>query len=200
MPLDAKALAATTAEIVKSHVAREVAPLMKRIEALESRPMPEKGEKGDPGESIRGETGIGVAGALIDRSGVLVLTLSDGTTRDLGPVVGKDGQDGKDGADGLPGEPGKDGFSLTDFDANVSEDGRTILLSFEQESDRFEVEMKFPVPIYRGVFKEGQEYEAGDMVTWGGSVWHCQEKTADKPDAGPWKLAVKKGQNGKDAK
>lgn len=206
MPLDAKALADVTAEIVTRHVAQATAPLLKRIEALESRPLPEKGEKGEPGQSIRGETGVGVAGALIDRSGVLILTLTDGTQRDLGPVVGKDGrdgEDGEDGADGPPGEPGKDGkdgFNLADFDANVSEDGRTIEMAFADDTQKFVVEMKFPVPIYRGVFKEGEEYEAGDMATWGGSLWHCKEPTIEKPDAGPWQLAVKKGRDGKDAK
>lgn len=41
--------------------------------------------------------GVGVAGALIDRSGELVVTLSDGSAKALGPVVGRDGRDGKNG-------------------------------------------------------------------------------------------------------
>lgn len=204
MPLDAKALADVTAEIVTRHVAQATAPLLKRIEALESRPLPEKGEKGEPGE--RGEpgpSGVSIRDGFRQEGGVLILTLSDGTTRDLGTFVGKDGRDGKDGADGPPGEPGKDGkdgYSLADFDANVSEDGRTIEMAFADDTQKFVVEMKFPVPIYRGVFKEGEEYEAGDMATWGGSLWHCKEPTTEKPDAGPWQLAVKKGRDGKDAK
>jgi hypothetical protein len=204
MPLDAKALADVTAEIVTRHVAQATAPLIKRIEQLEARPIAEKGDRGEhglPGEKgERGETGVGVAGALIDRSGVLILTLSDGTQRDLGPVVGKDGSDGQNGADGLPGEPGKDGFSLDDFDVNAGEDGRTVILSFGQGEQRFETELKFPVPQYRDIFKAGNEYEPGDLVTWGGNLWHCNEKTTDKPDVGPWTLAVKKGRDGKDAK
>lgn len=200
--LDGKAFGAEMTEIVKGYVDRATAPLLQRIETLEKR-QPEKGEKGEPGQSIRGETGVGVAGALIDRSGVLILTLSDGTQRDLGPVMGKDGLDGANGADGLPGEPGtpgKDGFSLTDFDVSAGADARSIIWSFEQGEQRFEVEMKHPIPIYRGVFKDGADYEPGDMVTWGGSVWHCDEKTTAKPDVGPWRLSVKKGRDGKDAK
>jgi hypothetical protein len=184
-------------------IAAAVAPLLRRIETLEARPVPEKGEKGDPGESVRGETGVGVRDAMIDRNNVLILTLSDGTTRDLGVVVGNDGLNGKDGADGPPGEPGdngKDGFGLDDFDVNVADDGRTIIMSFDQGEQRFEAEMKFPVPIYRGVYKDGEDYEPGDLATWGGSLWHCDEKTTDKPDAGPWRLCVKKGRDGKDAK
>lgn len=38
-----------------------------------------------------------------------------------------------------------------------------------------------PVMIYQGVYKSGQEYLPGDTVTWGGSLWHCDEKTQDKP-------------------
>lgn len=183
-----------------------VAPLLKRIEELEAR-KPEKGEKGDPGEvgerGERGETGVGMAGALIDRSGVLVLTLSDGTQRDLGPVVGKDGLDGQNGADGLPGENGKDGrdgFGLEDFDVERGADGRTYVLKFDGGEIRHEYELTFPVPVYCGVYKAGEQYVPGDLVTWGGSLHHCDAATTDKPDAGPWTLCVKKGRDGKDAK
>jgi len=37
--------------------------------------------------------GVGVAGAIIDRDGNLVLTTTDGAQKDLGKVVGKDGAD-----------------------------------------------------------------------------------------------------------
>ncbi|WP_407218672.1 phage gp6-like head-tail connector protein [Enterobacter hormaechei] len=58
-----------------------------------------------------------------------------------------------------------------------------------------------PVMIYQGVFKSGQEYLPGDTVTWGGSLWHCDERTQDKPgEAGSkgWTLAVKRGRDGRD--
>jgi hypothetical protein len=56
--------------------------------------------------------------------------------------------------------------------------------------------------IDRGVFKDGTEYDKGDGVTWGGSFWIAQRDTQSKPDAGngDWRLAVKKGRDGKDAK
>lgn len=201
MPLDAKALADATADIVTRHIAQATAPLLKRVEELEARPVPVDGKDGRDGtDGVNGKDGAGIVDVMRNHEGVLVFTLSDGRIKEVGNVNGKDGRDGVDGKDGEAGAPGKDGFSLSDFDANVSDDGRTILLSFEQESERFEVEMKFPVPIYRGVFKEGEEYEAGDMATWGGSLWHCDEKTTDKPDVGPWRLCVKKGRDGKDAK
>ncbi|WP_313328063.1 phage gp6-like head-tail connector protein [Enterobacter oligotrophicus] len=58
-----------------------------------------------------------------------------------------------------------------------------------------------PVMIYQGVFKSGQEYQPGDTVTWGGSIWHCDEKTMDKPgETGSkgWTLAAKRGRDGRD--
>jgi hypothetical protein len=203
MPLDAKALADVTAEIVTRHVAQATAPLIKRIEQLEARPIAEKGDRGEPGlpgeKGERGETGVGVAGALIDRSGVLILTLTDGTQRDLGPVVGKDGSDGQNGADGAPGEPGKDGFSLEDFDVQPI-DERTIDLRFTRGDVTHSFELTFPVPVYRGVYKQGETYARGDVVTWGGHAWHCEKETAEKPDTTDWAQMVKKGRDGKDAK
>lgn len=65
------------------------------------------------------------------------------------------------------------------------------------ESKSFDV----PVMIYQGVFKSGQEYLAGDTVTWGGSLWHCDEKTQDKPGENGskgWTLATKRGRDGRD--
>ncbi|MGR4048611.1 phage gp6-like head-tail connector protein [Kosakonia cowanii] len=58
-----------------------------------------------------------------------------------------------------------------------------------------------PVMIYQGVFKSGQDYLPGDTVTWGGSLWHCDEPTQDKPgETGSkgWTLATKRGRDGRD--
>ncbi len=58
-----------------------------------------------------------------------------------------------------------------------------------------------PVMIYQGVYKSGQEYLPGDTVTWGGSLWHCDEKTQDKPGENGskgWTLAAKRGRDGRD--
>jgi hypothetical protein len=47
------------------------------------------------------------------------------------------------------------------------------------------------------VFKAGDSYKPGDMVTFGGSCWHCNEETQDKPGSGTksWQLAVKQGRD-----
>ena len=45
-------------------------------------------------------------------------------------------------------------------------------------------------------------YVRGDAVTWGGSLWIAQKETSAKPDSpeSGFRLAVKKGRDGKDAK
>jgi hypothetical protein len=50
--------------------------------------------------------GVGMSGGLIDRDGNLVVTLTDGTVKNLGPVVGKDGAPGVKGDRGDRGDEG----------------------------------------------------------------------------------------------
>jgi hypothetical protein len=127
---------------------------------------------------------------FIDRTGMLVLTRADGTVREAGHVVGRDGQDGKPGM----------GFD----DLEVSFDGhRTMVFKFARGEKTKEFSFLLPVPLYREVFREGTTYDRGDMVTFGGSIWHCAEpSTITKPGQGnpAWKLAVKHGRDGKDGR
>jgi hypothetical protein len=56
---------------------------------------------------------------------------------------------------------------------------------------------------YCGVFAEGQVYTLGQIVTAGGSAWHCNEATSTRPGDGAkaWTLMVKRGRDyGKDGK
>jgi hypothetical protein len=57
---------------------------------------------------------------------------------------------------------------------------------------------------YWGVYQDGKAYDAGDLVTWAGSAWHCEEATTSKPGeyagAKAWTLMVKRGRDGKDGK
>lgn len=140
-------------------------------------------EKGDPG--------VGLAGAMIDRDGNLVVTTSDGRTHNLGLVVGKDGERGKDG----------DTFTLDDFDIDQT-DERTLEFKFLRGDTMHTFELEFPVPIFREAYKEGREYRKGDMVVWGGSLWAATKDTSAKPDSpdGGWMIAARKGRDGKDAK
>lgn len=204
--LDIESLAGMLAPIIAEEVSKAVSPLNAKIAELEARepvagPPGEKGDAGSPGEPGRdgangqdGSDGRGVKDLLIDRDGNLVATMDDGSTKSLGPVMGKDGSNGNDG------QPGRDGFSLDDFDVERGNDGRTFVLKFDRGDTRHEYELTFPVPVYCGVFKEAAEYVPGDMVTWAGSLWHCDKATTDRPGTDSWTLAVKKGRDGKDAK
>lgn len=79
---------------------------------------------------------------------------------------------------------------------------RTLTLTVNRTSGASETKsFDVPVMIYQGIFKSGQEYLPGDTVTWGGSLWHCDEQTQDKPgEAGSkgWTLAAKRGRDGRD--
>lgn len=63
-------------------------------------------------------------------------------------------------------------------------------------------EFQVPVMIYKGVFSAEEKYLRGDTVTFGGSIYHCNKDTEDRPAAGSkaWTLAAKRGRDGGDAK
>ncbi len=54
---------------------------------------------------------------------------------------------------------------------------------------------------YCGVWKAGEKYGRGDFVTADGSLWHCNsDGTKSKPGTdSTWTMAVKRGQDGKNA-
>lgn len=148
------------------------------------------GAPGEPGEKgLDGADGVGVAGAMIGRNGDLVVTLTNGEVKSLGPVVGKDG---------LNGERGPDGFSLKDFDTEFRHDDKVLVLKFFGDETLETHEIFLPYVRDCGVWKAGTEYLQGDGVTWGGSFWVAQKTTAGKPEDGDFRLAVKRGRDGKD--
>jgi len=64
--------------------------------------------------------------------------------------------------------------------------------------------IRIPVMLYRGIWKPEGEYGRGDVVTYGGSTWHCltdgaklmpSENGSKDPQ---WRLIVKEGRRGKD--
>lgn len=150
------------------------------------------GPAGDPGpagkDGDKGSDGIGLAGAMIDRDGHLVVTLTNGEAKQLGPVVGKDGERGNDGSDGL-------GFDDLEF---ITDDAGRAVAKFQ----RGEVVKSFVLPgfVDRGVFKGETEYLRGDAVTFGGCLFIAQKDAPEgKPGEGEgWRLAVKKGRDGRD--
>jgi integrin beta 3 len=171
-----------------------------------------QGQVGDKG--VDGKDGLGLAGAVLTKDGVLVLTLSDGSVRELGIVKGDPGpagRDGTNGRDGLPGaqgrsgSDGRDGLDGLGFDdIHVDYDGeRTFTFKFAR-GGREKTFGAFRVPsmIHRGVWLEGKAYEQGDVVTWAGSGWIAKTDTITKPGDGSsdWLLVIKRGRDGRDAK
>ncbi|WGM01781.1 hypothetical protein [Arsenophonus nasoniae] len=81
-------------------------------------------------------------------------------------------------------------------------DARTLVIRSEMADGHVNTsEHTIPTMIYCGVYSIEKEYQKGDVVTWGGSLWHCNEQTKDKPgehNAKGWTLIVKRGRDGKD--
>lgn len=155
-----------------------------------------------PKDGASGRDGVGVAGALLDNAGQLVVTLSNGTLQPLGVVVGAKGDPGKDGRDG---KDGVDGVGFDDL--SVDQDGdRTFSVAFRQGERVKSFPVTFPVPIHRGVFDVTKTYERGDCSTWSGSTWQAIRQTSGlKPGDGPpektgWLLVTKAGRDGRSGK
>jgi hypothetical protein len=136
-----------------------------------------------------GKDGVGIAGAVVNRSGELVVTTSDGRAHNLGMVVGKDGEKG---------EPGADGFGFDDMDFEY--DGERALTVRYRKGER-EVVRKFDLPIVisRGYYRAGEKYQKHDSVSSGGSTWIATEDTSERPDTkgAPWVLSAKAGRDGR---
>jgi len=123
----------------------------------------------------------------------------DGQPGAPGPP-GRDGHDGAPGAPGADGRAGLDGLGLDGLSA-AYDGARTLTLSLAAGDRTQAYTLTLPVPLYQGVWQKGARYTRGDLVTFGGSVWHANTDPA--PDAKPgdgsstWQLAVKRGQDGR---
>lgn len=133
----------------------------------------------------KGEDGVGLAGAMIDRSGALMITTTKGQVIDLGKVVGEDGKDGI-GFDNATGEYDVDrGFVITLRNADRS------------------TEFVLPYMVHRGFWAEGKGTKAGQSITHNGALWIAKRDNASKPcleNKEDWILAAKAGRNGIDGK
>ncbi len=190
MAFDYEKFADGMLDIVQRAVSDATAPLIARIEQLEAR-APERGEPGPAGKDgapgPQGERGeAGAPGA-------------DGKDGANG-IDGKDGAPGRDGQPGAPGRDGADGIGFDDLSIEHIGD-RTIQLSMGRGERWRKATVELPVILDRGVWKAG-DYSAGDAVTFRGSLWICQRKTDKSPSDAPddWRLAVKRGRDGKDAR
>ncbi len=150
-----------------------------------------------------GKDGVGLTGAFQSREGTLIITLSDGTTKDVGTIVGRDvdmaevTRQIKEAIAAIPlpkdGRDGIDGVGFDDLGLSWDDQGRPYLRFV-----RGEIVKSFRLDgAYRGVWKAGETYLAGDKATWGGSLFIARQDTTDKPETtAAWQLAVKHGKTG----
>ncbi|MCS9316341.1 hypothetical protein N0711_06630 [Pseudomonas aeruginosa] len=95
---------------------------------------------------------------------------------------------------------GRDALPLECFDLALGEDGRTVTVKMQAGDIVVEKSVRIASVIDRGVFSAEKSYEQGDGTTYGGCYWIAQK---DAPEGVPggsadWRLAVKKGRDGKD--
>jgi hypothetical protein len=132
-----------------------------------------------------GIDGVGLAGAMIDRGGELVVTTTKGEAIKLGKVVGDDGRDG------LSFETARGEYD--------SERGFVITLGAGERCK----ELVLPYMVHRGFWREGLATKAGQSITHDGALWIAKRDNASRPcleNEQDWALAARKGRDGKDGK
>ncbi|CTZ40379.1 portal protein [Escherichia coli] len=87
---------------------------------------------------------------------------------------------------------------VADIDVSMTGERLFSVVVRQSSGQRTEKTFSLPVMLYRGVFRAGETYHPGDTVTWGGSLWHCNSMTEDKPGeahSSAWTLAAKRGRD-----
>ena len=145
------------------------------------------GKDGKDGESVSAETVIASVSASFERRFSDMQLSWERQARDTFEKavdrmpVPKDGVNGKDA---LPVES-----------IDIVQDGRNVVIKLGST----EHAIKIDSVIDKGVWRD-EGYEKGDAVTYGGSLWIAQvDEPRDAPGTSKdWRLAVKKGRDGRD--
>lgn len=203
------ALAKGMVPFVREVVTEATAPLLARLAELEARPI----IKGDPGEpGAPGEPGVE------GPQGPQGLPGPEGPVGPKGDVgdpghIGEQGWPGDKGEKGDTGRDGRDASDLVLLYSRIDEQvvaavsgvlkgltitspdsGRTLLAAVGDKVH----EIKTGIPLDVGVWNE-RTYAVGDSVSHGGSLFIAQVETSAQPGkSDDWRLAVKRGQNGRD--
>lgn len=125
--------------------------------------------------------------------------------RGLKGDIGEKGEPGPEGrgVEGKAGPPGRDGLGFDAIEKIDDPDeygfrfkqGETVLREFKFARPKANL-----ADFYQGVWKEG-EYQRGAATTFGGSLFIALCDTKAKPETNSdWKLAVKRGRDGRDFK
>ena len=145
-----------------------------------------QGERGATGEAGKdGRDGLNVRDMLRNADGHLIAVMSDGTTRDLGEFVGKDGAPGKDGRDGVA-------------MPTIEWDGERTVTVKAHTGEVLQV-AKIGIPMDKGYWRHGMSCEKGDIVTHDGIAWIALRETRATPTVAnkeDWRIFTRKGKDG----
>jgi len=144
------------------------------------------------------QDGVGLAGALIDRDGGLVVTLTDGTVRSLGPVVGRDYDEAvlsaavTEAVAKIPapkdGDPGKDADPA--LIQQLVEDAVAQIPLPADGKDAYPGQAC-------GLHDPAAAYRALDIVSFNGSGWIAKVDNPGELPGDGWMLLAQRGKPGK---
>lgn len=181
---DVEPLLAGAVQAMQEHAAKALDA------AIQALPAPVHGKDGADGQDgargadgVNGADGVGLAGAMIDRDGVLLVTLTNGEVKSLGGVVGKDGSDG---------------VSFDSFEMHYLEEEHAIRVQASCAGRT--KELRYPAGGLRpaGYWREGTKAKACETWVHDGSLWIATKDTTAKPEtqADGWIIAARKGRDG----
>ena len=161
-----------------------------------------------PQYTIHEAVGVCLDAALRALAEVRALARVPGPKGEPGP----EGKRGLQGERGVKGETGRNAADLALLQEHIDQrfermfkaasvttvdGGRTLRWAIGETVH----EIKTAIVLDAGVWKEGTAYVAGDGVTMGGSFFIAQADTSAKPGkSDEWRLAVKRGTDGRDAR
>jgi hypothetical protein len=188
----------------KSVSADEVLPVL-RVELKElvaALPLPKDGANGKDGAP--GRDGVDGKSLTAEETQQLLATVNEATFAKWALDFERRAMDMMERAiDRIPkpanGKDGRDGFGFEDVVVE-HDGGGLVTVRFVRGEETKEFSIRLPVFIDRGVFREEvKDYMQGNGVTFGGSFYIAQK---DSPQGKPgissdWRLAVKKGRDGR---
>lgn len=185
--MDSKALAAAVVKSLRGFVTRSVEPLTKRMDSLEKKEIPPRplsaDERREMAESMLPHVEAAFSKWALDFERNATDIMLKAVSNIPEPENGKDGRDGLD---------------WSEFDIELKEDGRTLVVSLGSGDKAVSREIKTHIPVFRGSWKADEDYSKADCVNWGGNMWIAKREKPGRPtDGDGWQLAVRRGADAK---
>lgn len=206
MSFDPEKFGQAMGEATAAAIKAALSPVLQQVKALEDRvaSIPSTGPAPEPiqlpdiagmvAEAVKAAVAalpdpaapLGLASAMIDREGNLHVTFSNGESKNLGRVVGKDGDDGSDG------------LSLESFDLEYLPESHEVEIK-AKAGDRTKSIRYYAGGIRAaGYWRDGKSVKAGEAWSYGGNTWIAiKDGTTETPQAGAkdWYLAARRGKD-----